>query len=49
MKNSDHPATSSIDPRPAVILQCTRCPEMFLDSGESYREDPDLRIAAAGR
>lgn len=38
-----------IDPRPAFVLQCTRCPEMFLDSGECYREDPDFRIASAGR
>lgn len=38
-----------IDPRPTVVLQCTRCPEMFLDSGEVYREDPDFRVAAAAR
>lgn len=36
-----------IDPRPLVVLQCTRCPEIFLESGEVYREDPDARIAAA--
>ncbi len=35
-----------IDPTPAAVLQCTRCPEMFLESGEVFREDPDFRVAA---
>lgn len=38
---------TAIDPWPSVVLQCTRCPAIFLESGEPFREDPDFRPAPA--
>ncbi|MBM4106455.1 MAG: hypothetical protein FJ257_09255 [Phycisphaerae bacterium] len=38
---------TAIDPWPTAVLQCTRCPAVFLETGEVFREDPDFRPAPA--